>query len=458
MVDTNKLENGIEQWKDKYYRQLDLAEQLEQSSDANEQSLRRGISRLSFAVHGGNADLTKAIKNLRSGVRNECGTDEIVKLIDDVCAAIRREEDNTQATEQPSALAPTPASALDISEVFIQFIEHLSVPQELQSHAHKIREKLLDGKTPHDYGEITKDVVELVAKMRSELTQEKDDLENFLRQLNHRLLELDQNLSGAQNHSKTSVEQGTIFGDVVQEKVMDIETTIHDAADLDHLKDAVQGRFNGLRTHIQEYRHKEKKRQIALESELSKLKQKLTSVEQETGKLRTRLEKQRQKSLLDPTTQIHNRLAFEERVKRDFAHWKRYRSTLSLIILDIDNFKLINDTYGHKAGDVALKYIAQLLQKNLRETDFIARYGGEEFVVLVPEASQKDLMKVAEKLRLAIEKCDFHHHNKKVPITISSGIACFSEEDTVDDVFSRADKALYTAKNQGRNRCSYETV
>ena len=123
------------------------------------------------------------------------------------------------------------------------------------------------------------------------------------------------------------------------------------------------------------------------------------------------------------------------------------------MVWDIDFFKQVNDTYGHQAGDKVLKVVASLLNKNLRETDFISRFGGEEFVSLMPETTLGGGYKVAEKIRESVEKLEFHYRGNNVKVTISCGISLFMENDTAERAFSRADKALYQAKEQGRNRC-----
>jgi len=133
--------------------------------------------------------------------------------------------------------------------------------------------------------------------------------------------------------------------------------------------------------------------------------------------------------------------------------WKRYQSSLSMMVIDIDRFKNINDTYGHMAGDKVLHTVAQHLQKNIRETDFLARYGGEEFVIIMPDTPVHDGLGVAEKLRDEIENCGFHYRDEAVNVTISCGVAEFCNDQTPSQVFEKADGAMYRAKESGRNRC-----
>ena len=125
-------------------------------------------------------------------------------------------------------------------------------------------------------------------------------------------------------------------------------------------------------------------------------------------------------------------------------------------IFFIDDFKKINDQYGHTAGDRVLKTVAKLCDEKIRNIDFIARYGGEEFVLVFPNTNMEQSLVAAENLRQTVSKCVFQYNKKKVPITISIGIAEFVTEDDIETVFNRADKALYEAKKSGKNRCITE--
>ena len=154
----------------------------------------------------------------------------------------------------------------------------------------------------------------------------------------------------------------------------------------------------------------------------------------------------------DALTGLPNREAYQQRLEQEVQRIKRYGGKLSLMVCDVDLFKRINDSYGHLAGDKVLKIIAKSLQKNLRDSDFIARFGGEEFVVLMPETSTSEAKIVAEKLRTKIEESPFNFKKEPVQITVSFGISEFAKGESADEVFSRADKALYVAKDKGRNQ------
>jgi len=156
-------------------------------------------------------------------------------------------------------------------------------------------------------------------------------------------------------------------------------------------------------------------------------------------------------SLTDPLTGSGNRLALENTLSREIELAKRHKSPLSLLLIDVDNFKRVNDKWGHKAGDKVLKMIVGKLNEVNRQTDLIYRYGGEEFVILLNETSKAGAEVIAERIRCAIEKASVNTAGQSLKITISLGAAALKPNDSKDRLFKRADKALYQAKNSGKN-------
>ncbi len=157
-------------------------------------------------------------------------------------------------------------------------------------------------------------------------------------------------------------------------------------------------------------------------------------------------------SITDTLTHVNNRMRFDEISQQRLEEFSRYKRISSLIICDIDDFKLINDKYGHSKGDEVLKAFAKVLKQNVRFTDTLARWGGEEFVVLLPEADMIHAIAAAEKIRVAIQRHDFDCEER---ITASFGVAMTQSKDTQTDWFNRADRALYLAKNSGKNSVNY---
>ncbi len=174
---------------------------------------------------------------------------------------------------------------------------------------------------------------------------------------------------------------------------------------------------------------------------------------------RKHLEEQlREQATTDFLTGLNNRRHFSEKTKKELARARRMEKALSFMILDLDHFKELNDTYGHDAGDIALKTFAQICTDTLREFDILGRLGGEEFAVLLPETDSRSAIEVAERLCKIVANTPISiSDNKKLHITVSIGVtSCDPADSQMQDLLRRADDALYRAKNNGRNQVCYE--
>ncbi|MCP4748840.1 MAG: GGDEF domain-containing protein [Desulfobacteraceae bacterium] len=170
-------------------------------------------------------------------------------------------------------------------------------------------------------------------------------------------------------------------------------------------------------------------------------------------KLKQAMHKVQVISTIDPLTSLFNRRYFESEATKEIARAMRYDQPLSTIMVDIDHFKRINDTYGHTCGDHVLAVVADICKKNLRTSDLHGRYGGEEFIFLLPGTTTKGAYQLAERLRCAVDNLKITRNNKTLNITASFGIyERRGDETELKDFFDRSDEALYTAKKTGRNR------
>jgi len=159
-------------------------------------------------------------------------------------------------------------------------------------------------------------------------------------------------------------------------------------------------------------------------------------------------------SQIDSLTGLFNRRAFEKKIHEEFERSKRYHNPLSVLIFDLDNFKNINDTYGHHGGDAALVKISETLRDMTRQSDFSARYGGEEFVMILPETDQDNALQVASKIHDAVRSSSFGTTNRPFALTVSIGVSSSSARvySTWREMLDDADRALYLAKNTGKDR------
>ena len=156
----------------------------------------------------------------------------------------------------------------------------------------------------------------------------------------------------------------------------------------------------------------------------------------------------------DGLTDLYNHRYFHDRIVEEFNRSKRYGLSMSCVLMDIDFFKKINDTYGHQAGDQILKKLAEIILANIRDVDTAARYGGEEFALILPHTTSENAAKFADRLRRSVDETDFQFEGSSIKVTVSLGVASLPGNDpkTHTDIIRFADDALYAAKNAGRNR------
>ena len=171
-------------------------------------------------------------------------------------------------------------------------------------------------------------------------------------------------------------------------------------------------------------------------------------------------EEARHAAVCDHLTGIGNRRAFFDAAETELRRWRRLPRPLTLVLIDADNFKKINDTHGHPVGDAVLRHIARVMGATFRQVDVVARIGGEEFAVLLPSADLASAQRVAERLRAALEAQPTQTDGGPVACTVSIGIAAMDDAtSSVEALLKRADAALYAAKHSGRNRvCGPATV
>lgn len=160
----------------------------------------------------------------------------------------------------------------------------------------------------------------------------------------------------------------------------------------------------------------------------------------------------------DALTNVHNRHYFNQELEKEIAKSRRYKIDLSLLMIDIDHFKKVNDTYGHQVGDQVLKTLASICKQVLRDVDIVVRFGGEEFIVILPSTNISGALLTAERIRQAVEAETFTYDDVNLKCTVSVGVTSYDNADWTDkDLIKAADIALYEAKQNGRNQiCEFD--
>jgi diguanylate cyclase len=258
----------------------------------------------------------------------------------------------------------------------------------------------------------------------------------------------DQNQSQTQSQASSETLNVQLAGEM---KAMG--ESVESAGDLQQIRHQVRSRLDSIGRHLQEFREREATLAAAMRARNEQMRERIAELEGEAKRLHSQLKDEQRLSTLDALTQIPNRLAYESRIDEEMKRWHRFKQPTCIAVWDVDHFKRINDTYGHRAGDRVIRTVAECLARRVRSTDFIARYGGEEFVGIFPGTTLESAVRLMDELRLAIGKIGFHFRGTPVSITVSSGITAFLPGDSSGAAFDRADKALYQAKESGRNRC-----
>ncbi|MBQ4833409.1 diguanylate cyclase [Pseudoalteromonas sp. MMG010] len=292
-------------------------------------------------------------------------------------------------------------------------------------------------------------IIQIVVK---NISKERQSAQNFLVSLNQTIEELHVSIVSTRTHSESMNQEFKDLNSKIESKIKNLNIQTQKATSISALKEIVD---NELKSLSQDFLAKEKLEQAERDTLIDSFKninEHISNLESKLTKYKKRLNEQRSQSLIDSLTKLPNRAAFDERYNHEIHLYNMEASDLTLVVIDVDHFKSINDRFGHSAGDITLQVISKALQKSIRKSDFIARYGGEEFVLLMPGTPLEFASIPLEKLRKTIKAIPFKFKDTQIQITISLGATQLKSGDTQLDAFNRADDALYTAKNSGRDR------
>ncbi len=340
------------------------------------------------------------------------------------------------------------------NDILLDLMRRLKWPAQLSEDIRQLRDQLSsqsDGDSA--WVGILEEIAGLFANVLNDVESDLHETESFLATLNARLQEIDAVFLRMNDFHEQSMAHGNTLRKQVDDEVGGVRRDVSEAVDLEAFKTLVTRRLDAIQGRVVQHLSEEQERIQTASRDAKDMQTRIKSLEEEGQSLRGRLAEAQSMAITDALTGLPNRAAYDRHVDEEFARWKRFGKPLTMLVWDVDNFKRINDTFGHQAGDKVLRVIGQVLASSVRETDYVARYGGEEFVMLMPGSDQEQVGQVANKIRSNVEEKPFHASRKRIPVTISCGYSQFRQGDTPDEVFQRADGALYKAKQSGRNRC-----
>lgn len=338
----------------------------------------------------------------------------------------------------------------DITETIMNRFSELA-PSFLGSQFAYLNDQYLDKTILDEASKWLNSSFKIVKKYFESITTRNEELEQFIVDTMRYLHETEEHVISEVNSIHESYNQNKEFAQNLSMNMDTISNDFDEVKDLKTLKKEVMGTIGNINKCIDEKNELDVQRMKATEKKLKSLGSKVKDITKEADEIKKKAEELEQESLIDTLTGVNNRKAYDNRVKETIAGLKRYDVPSSLMLCDIDRFKIINDTYGHKVGDLALKTFVALLNEKLRTTDFIARYGGEEFTVILPHIPLDKAKVAAEGVRAYINKSVFSYKGNEILLTVSIGVSTFRKDDTASSVFERADRALYLAKHSGRN-------
>ena len=279
--------------------------------------------------------------------------------------------------------------------VLLQLVQGMDISPELQPRIQALKTRLSGGVVEADIPSILTELLQLSEHARVKAEQERREVERFLLQMTEQLQRLDQEVNSIGSAGSQLADGQRRLDSEMESQVSHLHASVQQATDLDELKVTIAERLNLIQDRLRGHKSETEQLVQDFEQRIDLLTTRLGDMEQETASLREHVEQARIEAFTDALTGLNNRHAFDCRLEEEFSRWNRYGYPLSMIVVDVDHFKKVNDTYGHLAGDKVLHVIGAHLKRVTRKADFAARYGGEEFVILLPEVDMADAKIVA---------------------------------------------------------------
>ena len=336
-----------------------------------------------------------------------------------------------------------------LADLLRRMLDLLELPASAREEAASLDRDLSDGLDEASAVAAVERLSELVTVCLCSLRRE---FSGFLDGVERRLDELLEALFGADALVRDAGEQRARLAGVMEEQLTRLRSETRAAGDLEVLKRSIETHLETLTENLGALGAQERTSADAAQTQLDAMRARLVELESESADARRALEAQRRLAHTDPLTGVANRLGFEAQSAAALTPEARDAGPVSVVMVDIDHFKQVNDTHGHDAGDRALGLVANILRSRVRASDVCARYGGEEFVVLLGGADARRAAAVVEQMRGFLESCGFNYKGVQVPLTASFGVAELAKGEAVEAALRRADAALYRAKETGRNR------
>ena len=351
------------------------------------------------------------------------------------------------------ALNPVEQTASkELLERFSSILNTLVMSEKHKVDINKIKSSLNDKISNHVLMTKCLNVFDLIIE---DLKEERSTAKIFLSTLSETLATVQASVSSTiKSTSESNVKHDKINKEL-HEKINEMSQGINGANSLTDMKVDVNEKLLKIAKTLEKKTKLEEEQRQALQNKLNTMSAQVKQLELQSQNFEKRMQEQQAKSMQDALTKLGNRAAFDEYFAKEIVRFHHKKFDLAITVIDLDDFKRINDTYGHTAGDKTLQVIANTLKKVIGNDAFIGRYGGEEFVIVFSGIDKITVMNRLNILRKKVASLPFTFKNNRVSITLSIGVSLVQKDDNVHSAFERADTALYQAKKDGKNRVIY---
>ena len=459
-----RMEQVVRQ-KDALMRQIT---ELEEEAARKEDLFKRAILTLTN-LGGGDRRLAKTLGRLKSQLIASDDQPALEATLAEIKDVIMRSEGGEETTQGKSLLNRLlkPESSQDqvkrLTEETTELIRqgYLSILNELEvdlgpdytRRLHTVRQLINDSKELDHMLSLRSKLEELIREFAAFVLGERRRAAEFMAEVATNLTEVEGQLGGSKDQALDWSQANHQFHSDMTSQVSQVAAAAQKVGDLESLRGLVIERMAAFKARLELKERTDQDRVDRVIRELDELTGKFKIVQGKVAKIKAQNAELARRASTDALTGAANRQAFDERMAQEMARFERSGNAFSLIMIDLDHFKKINDAYGHTVGDGCLKEVIRRLRPMVRKVDLLARYGGEEFAVILPDTDKDQAGQAAEKLRLVVESTEFTYRGSAVKVTISLGAAQAEPGDAEPNkLIERADSALYRAKANGRNR------